>query len=201
MEEIMIRAIETTYSGYKFRSRLEARWAVFFDALQIVWQYEPEGYVLSDGTHYLPDFYLPTFDYDGMWAEVKPLGGDFIKARQFYQDSKQAMWLCEGPPDCRTYTVLCYVNSRTCPDLSICPHELGIFALECARCNKAIVDSEEREYVGIPNFDQAWRENRMFVDPGYENEDGTISPEYYQPHYQRAVLAARQARFEYGEKG
>ena len=26
-----IKAIETIYNGYKFRSRLEARWAVFFD--------------------------------------------------------------------------------------------------------------------------------------------------------------------------
>ena len=27
-----IKAIETVYKGYRFRSRLEARWAVFFDA-------------------------------------------------------------------------------------------------------------------------------------------------------------------------
>ena len=49
------------FRGYLFRSRLEARWAVFFDALGIQWEYEPEGIVLSDGTHYLPDFYLPDF--------------------------------------------------------------------------------------------------------------------------------------------
>ena len=30
-----IAAIETKYKGYRFRSRLEARWAVFFDALGI----------------------------------------------------------------------------------------------------------------------------------------------------------------------
>lgn len=30
-----IRAIETVYNGYKFRSRLEAKWAVFFDAVGI----------------------------------------------------------------------------------------------------------------------------------------------------------------------
>lgn len=28
-----MKAIETRYKGYRFRSRLEARWAVFFDAL------------------------------------------------------------------------------------------------------------------------------------------------------------------------
>ena len=54
-----IKAIETYYKGYRFRSRLEARWAVFFDAAGIKFEYEPEGFVMSDGTKYLPDFYLP----------------------------------------------------------------------------------------------------------------------------------------------
>lgn len=41
-----IQAIETVYKGYHFRSRLEARWAVFFDTLGIEWEYEKEGYDL-----------------------------------------------------------------------------------------------------------------------------------------------------------
>jgi len=64
-----IKAIETRYKGYRFRSRLEARWAVFFDALGIEYQYEPEGYELPSGTLYLPDFYLPQLH---LWVEVKP---------------------------------------------------------------------------------------------------------------------------------
>ncbi len=56
-----ITPIQTEYKGYLFRSRLEARWAVFFDAMGIEWEYEPEGLVLSDGTWYLPDFYLLNF--------------------------------------------------------------------------------------------------------------------------------------------
>ena len=56
-----IRAIETEYNGYRFRSRLEARWAVFFEEAEIPFEYEPEGFILKDGTHYLPDFYLPWF--------------------------------------------------------------------------------------------------------------------------------------------
>ena len=52
----------------RFRSRLEARWAVFFDQLAIAWVYEPEGYVLSDGRRYLPDFHLPDC---ATWVEVK----------------------------------------------------------------------------------------------------------------------------------
>lgn len=64
----MIGAIETSYRGYRFRSRLEARWAVFFDALDIAWKYETEGYEV-DGHRYLPDFHLPDLS---LWCEVKP---------------------------------------------------------------------------------------------------------------------------------
>ena len=64
-----IKPIETVYNGYRFRSRLEARWAVFFDAAGIKYQYEPQGFVAEDGTKYLPDFYLPDFD---IYCEVKP---------------------------------------------------------------------------------------------------------------------------------
>lgn len=64
-----IKPIETEYNGYKFRSRLEARWAVFFDKAGIRYEYEPEGFETEDGTRYLPDFYLPDED---MYVEVKP---------------------------------------------------------------------------------------------------------------------------------
>lgn len=63
-----MKAIETKYKGYRFRSRLEARWAVFFDALGLKWEYEPEGYDLGDQGWYLPDFYLPEFN---CWIEIK----------------------------------------------------------------------------------------------------------------------------------
>jgi hypothetical protein len=53
-----INPIETRYAGCRFRSRLEARWAVFFDKLDIKWEYEPQGYVVN-GQPYLPDFLLP----------------------------------------------------------------------------------------------------------------------------------------------
>lgn len=69
-----IKPIETRYKGYRFRSRLEARWAVFFDALNFQWEYEPEGFVLSDGTHYLPDFRVKTPQGKDVWYEIKPSG-------------------------------------------------------------------------------------------------------------------------------
>ena len=73
-----IKAIETHYKGYRFRSRLEARWAVFFDQMGAPdpewfdgvfrWEYEPEVFHLPNGSLYLPDFRL--IDWD-CWVEVK----------------------------------------------------------------------------------------------------------------------------------
>ena len=63
-----IKAIQTRYKGYHFRSRLEARWAVFFDCIGVKWLYEPQGFTLKSGENYLPDFYLPEID---TWLEVK----------------------------------------------------------------------------------------------------------------------------------
>jgi hypothetical protein len=66
---IPIAAIETSYAGCRFRSRLEARWAVFFDSLGIEWLYEPQGYTLGpDAKPYLPDFWLTELK---LWVEVK----------------------------------------------------------------------------------------------------------------------------------
>lgn len=64
----MLKAIQTRYKGYHFRSRLEARWAVFFDALGIKWEYEKEGYDLGADGWYLPDFWLPELKW---WVEIK----------------------------------------------------------------------------------------------------------------------------------
>jgi hypothetical protein len=37
-----MKAIPTWHDGTQFRSRLEAKWAVFFSHLGIPWEYEPE---------------------------------------------------------------------------------------------------------------------------------------------------------------
>lgn len=95
-----MKAIETVYKGYRFRSRLEARWAVFFDALEIAWEYEKEGFNL-EGTWYLPDFWLPQYNY---WIEIKgqtPTSEEVEKcallARAIYQSqSKKQVFLFAG---------------------------------------------------------------------------------------------------------
>jgi hypothetical protein len=64
-----IAPITTVYQGCRFRSRLEARWAVVFDAAGINWHYEHEGYDLGELGWYLPDFWLPELNTH---VEVKP---------------------------------------------------------------------------------------------------------------------------------
>jgi hypothetical protein len=90
-----VKAIQTSYKGVLFRSRLEARWAVFFDALAIRWQFEPEGYELKDGTKYLPDFWLRDLK---AFLEVKPEADPFTKARKFARESKRSIILAAGEP-------------------------------------------------------------------------------------------------------
>jgi len=64
-----IKAIPTDYAGVHFRSRLEARWAAFFDRAGWRWSYEPQ-----DFHGYLPDFAL--WFRVPVLVEVKPLQWD-----------------------------------------------------------------------------------------------------------------------------
>lgn len=94
----MIKAIETRYKGYNFRSRLEARWAVFFDALGVKWEYEKEGYDLGEAGWYLPDFWLPDLR---CWVEIKPNGDDDnarVKCAELSKGTQAACLLIEGSP-------------------------------------------------------------------------------------------------------
>jgi hypothetical protein len=60
-----IAAIPTEYRGRMYRSRLEARWAAFFD--QLGWRHEYEPYDLG---RWSPDFLLPDWN---VLVEVKPI--------------------------------------------------------------------------------------------------------------------------------
>ena len=66
--------LEASYSSTLFRSRAEARWALFFDLAGWDWDYEPCHYSLG-ALNYLPDFYLPA---TSTWVEVK--GPPFLDA-------------------------------------------------------------------------------------------------------------------------
>ena len=60
-----IKAIPTKYKGIQFRSRLEAKWAAFFDLMNWKWQYEPR-----DFNGWIPDFAV--YGKHLVYVEVKP---------------------------------------------------------------------------------------------------------------------------------
>jgi hypothetical protein len=107
---ITIKAIETVYRGYRFRSRLEARWAVFFDAAGIKWEYEVQGFEIN-GRRYLPDFWLPRLK---TYVEVKPTEEEAEKAKPLMQALAQGSSYCaqimigapeyENPPSVLHYS-------------------------------------------------------------------------------------------------
>lgn len=99
-----IRAIETRYKGWRFRSRLEARWAVFFDRMGIPWEYEADGFQTSHGG-YLPDFRL----FGCLFAEVKPLAhaeAAWPKITAFVEETGLDLLVLIDAPDEVWYPVL-----------------------------------------------------------------------------------------------
>jgi hypothetical protein len=84
-----MRGIETRYKGYRFRSRLEARWAVFMDCLGIEYLYEDEGFVLPNGKQYLPDFKVPAWK---SYLEVKPAHPSTEEIRKLWELVQDTGW-------------------------------------------------------------------------------------------------------------
>jgi hypothetical protein len=102
------RAIETRYRGRKFRSRLEARYAVLFDNLGVPWDYEPEGFELGGGLRYLPDFFIPAhalrqrWPDAGYWVEIKPTPPtepEILKMRRLVDQTGHHGYIFCGAPD------------------------------------------------------------------------------------------------------
>jgi hypothetical protein len=65
-----VKSHPTRYAGVQFRSRLEARWAAFFDLAGWAWRYEP-----VDDTGWVPDFVLVR---SGLPVEVKPIEWPYV---------------------------------------------------------------------------------------------------------------------------
>ena len=64
-----MKAIETIYNGTNYRSKTEAKWALFMDLIGCKFIYEPQAYDLGESGCYLPDFWLPALD---AFVEIKP---------------------------------------------------------------------------------------------------------------------------------
>jgi len=194
-----MNAIETVYKGYRFRSRLEARWAVFFDQIGLRWQYEIEGFRLRDGKMYLPDFYLPDW---GLWIEIKGQHptDDELKTCRSFRDEGKPIALFYGLPG----------------------ENAGfVYAWDLTDSSGGSCDSDDAEWfqavgaaqIGDPSI-MLWgcgKRDREFYKSDLWSEntlaDWLIHPTSDGPYLnwlecdESAYLAARQARFEHGESG
>jgi rubredoxin len=183
-----IKPIETVYKGYRFRSRLEARWAVFFDALGIKWLYEPEGFTLEDDTHYLPDFFLP--DYN-LWIEIKGVMGEYDSHkismfRKGLTSPEELLVLGNIPPVGVDVCEWVYDNyeDSSCYDIgSANGWDFPYIPCVCPVCGKVGFEFDGRGS-RICNHDDD--------DKGYSSND---------PRIIEAYRAAHSARFEWGENG
>ena len=208
-----IKAIQTQFKGYHFRSRLEARWAVFFDALGLEWEYEPEGFDLGGGVYYLPDFKVTNTDGCYVWYEVKGdnvIGCEKFKkfkdlvdsARKDIRDPMAVM--LTGDP----YT---YVLKNDNKFVAVCPR-CGLlhdcwgyewfpewrgnstgFSFGCSQCDGhtpcGIGDEESGLLCSVTPY-----KGMLHVN----SEDFHW---VYLPKIKSACIAARSARFEHGESG
>lgn len=212
-----IKAIETYYNGYRFRSRLEARWAVFFDAMGINYEYELEGYELPNGMKYLPDFYLPDID-DGVYVEVKGDMDDdsYRKVEAFWKYGDKPLYTLGGLPtqdDLDRDDMYVYAEKyKHCLEYGgrdMWDHPY--FFCVCPACGK----------VGIEFDGRGWRvcgirhKDKDLATETYKDDDGVVysfkHPEvkgwrtddkgysWSQSRLVNAYAKARQARFEHGE--
>lgn len=192
-----IKPIETNYRGYRFRSRLEARWAIYLDTVGLRWEYEKEGYDLG-GLRYLPDFWLPEVS---AWAEVKPdafTGEELMKVERLSFATDCGVILLEGPPEPHSYWCIhasaeavgqrdvaddwyAMINSYVTHNLTDDPAVIGV-----VEKTDVVVDSS---YL---------HEHRFYEHTGFCPETSDLS---HDPRIMTAVFASRGARFEFGEQG
>jgi hypothetical protein len=177
-----IKAIETRYKGHRFRSRLEARWAVFFDSMHIEWEYELEGFLLSDGSKYLPDFFSKSL---GAWIEIKPGLPDIEEIKKlvrFSIEKEAPLILIDGLPGRETIRI---INQKD-------------FLLG-SLISKYSARSDE-------NIFELWSEIARIgfvMHPIKEKWDiAFIKHEDYDSYtIEKSINEARGARFEFGESG
>jgi hypothetical protein len=182
---VTIQAIETRYAGHRFRSRLEARWAVFFDTLGIRWEYEPQGYVLK-GTAYLPDFTLHLPDDRAVFAEIKHADTDEHEGehvdlcRTLARESGRYVLLLTGVPAHRLY-------HQFTPNL-----EADSFTAAFFRDHGPMLFTADEYWFQLVELNP---ETGVFE---FTHDDRGLRKSFGQGLVD-AVKAARSARFEHGE--
>jgi hypothetical protein len=179
-----MKVIPTIYNGIEYRSRTEARWAVFMDAAECPFLYEPEGFDLGEHGFYIPDFYLPLCD---LFVEIKPsipVPGRSSPTEEFAKITKKPIVTFCGPPffvDTSyedSWQEQGYIDFEEGSDMSYwfccCPH--------CGRVGIEFNGRSDRIKCGCPKSPHG--------DKGYNSAD---------PILQRACFEANNA-FRYGKK-
>lgn len=188
----MIKAIDTYYSNHKFRSRLEARWAVYFDELATSWGYEQEGFELGNGVRYLPDFYLPRYK---IYVEVKPkpfLFYEHNKCKRLANFTRKIVVEVVGVPNVRPCNIIVPYTYYVCPDCGRKENFLIGEDISHCGCNKkvksinAVMENEAILLLHSPKESFKPLYYTTYMDD-YTN-DKVI---------QRAIRKATEARFEF----
>lgn len=186
------KAIETYYRGYRFRSRLEARWAVFFDALGVRWAYETEGFELGD-VRYLPDFWLP--DHRA-WVEIKPEkpeynGLEWKKANRLLMHQGWPVCFFFGVPELDHGGIgLRYDMADSSGGLG---YDEPICWIRCRSCGRFNISLGDDRHTIVNDAWESWHDSPCCADPK--------KWDYFDLLLSDAVRSARSARFEFGENG
>lgn len=128
-------AIKTKYGGVSFRSRLEAKWAAFFDLLDWSWDYEP-----IDLNGWIPDFVIRNGSSKRIFIEVKPyLQDDISKIKQTWEK------ICEKTDDA---ICLCGAELHRGDYPYASPRETQVLCLGLGRGEVTISELEASEVLG-----------------------------------------------------
>lgn len=182
-----MKPIDTIYNGYRFRSRLEARWAVFFDKMGIPFEYENEGYDL-DGLWYLPDFWIPCWN---AFVEIKPgemTEEEIEKCRRLNELSENEVLAFCGEPFDGKYHIVRFTEDGLDSDSCVYyPWTLS----QCGKCSTVwiVSDAFGGSSLGHPSVNP--KDTCRGCDDGYPS----LSQELI-----AAFTAARQSRFEHNNK-
>lgn len=97
-----MKAIPTEYDGVKYKSRLEARWAMYFNLLQIYAEYEPFT-IRNNGEEYVPDFHsVAVSETKRTIIEIKPKipNSNYLdRLVRIHDPSKSDIIIFCGPPN------------------------------------------------------------------------------------------------------
>lgn len=196
------KPIETHYAGCRFRSRLEARWAVAFDAMGIPWEYEPQGFVLPSGRPYLPDFRL-TLAKGPFWVEVKPQGGDTGPFEEFMgvQPWPVTGTVLHNIPDLDDWqygwAYYRYSEASEGPWRYGTDDQDGLSPL----ADEAPYQFCQCQHCGAIGFEYEGRAGRLNCCDASKAGDESVGRFTPSDRIREAFIAARSARFEHGEHG